>query len=223
MPNQTAWEWSTAAAMQSYVAGTIAREDYLRDRRELVAQVRGALAPDPAARLFEIGSGEGVMARDLAADVGELYCLDVSGSFLDVARRTCAGRPNVAFQKIDENYLDVLPDDAFDGGYCLNVFIHLGVYEIHQYLLGVARVLHGGGRFIFNFATLGPATIGLFRSYAARFRDASPMQLPGFMRWHGREVVETLATEAGLVPEPASFVDRGGICTLVVRRDGARA
>jgi predicted O-methyltransferase YrrM len=214
--DRRAWEWSSEAQMQSYLAGDLPREEYLRDRRRQAETIRLALGLDATHAVFEIGSGEGAVAAALAPQVRELTCVDVSESFLARARETCRGLANVRFQLTRQEYLRGLPAAGYDRGYSWNVFIHLDAYQVFHYLRGVAEVLRPNGLFVFNFVTLGPQTVGFFRTFAEAYPSAWPEQLPGFMRWYDPGLMAAIAVEAGL--EPVSGTAEAGGCTLLLRR-----
>lgn len=214
-----AWEWATSEEMQLRLAGTQPRADYLSDRALRADWTADRLALTPASSVFEIGSGEGVMAAALAPRVRALCCTDVSKSFLDHARETCRGHENIAYHLIDDDYLETLPPDSFDAGYSLNVFIHLDVYEIFLYLGQIARLLRPGGRFVFNFLEPGGrVTQPYFRADLARYRQASPAEMKGMLSWHHRQTLATLAVEAGLTPALDELLDEDGVVYLTVQR-----
>ncbi|MFG3051477.1 class I SAM-dependent methyltransferase [Kitasatospora sp. NPDC048239] len=216
-----AWEWETPEEMQLRLAGEQARADYLSDRAYRSDWVAGQLGLTAESSVFEIGSGEGVMAAALAPRVGRLCCADVSKSFLDIARETCRELPNVDYHLIEDDYLETLPSDSFDAGYSLNVLIHLDAYEILLYLRQVARLLVPGGQFVFNFLELGEVTWQFFRGDLARYRHAQPVETKGMLTWHHRETVAALAVEAGLVPDLDGLLDEDGVVYLVLRRPEA--
>lgn len=216
------WEWNTPDEMQMQLAGFQPREEYLRERLEKVALVSRQLKLTTDAELFEVGSGEGVMAAALAPQVRSILCTDVSRSFLDKARSTCQERDNVSFHHIRNDFLADLPTASFDGGFSFQVFIHLNVFEIYLYLCEIQRILRPGGRFCFNFLDFGEATRNFFHYYASRYREANPFEFKGFLSWHGAELVTRIATEAGLTPLRDEVIDEGGVVYLTVLR-GAEA
>lgn len=221
-PLHPAWEWETAEDMQLQLAGHWSREEYLRDRRVRADWVADRLALTEKSAVFEIGSGEGVMAAELAPRVGSFLCADVSRSFLDQARATCRPYDNVSFHHIVDDYLDPLPDTSFDAGFSFNVLIHLDLYAVYHYFLAVRRILRPGGLFVFNHLDLGERTRSFFLDNAAHYRGAHPVALEGFLTWYGRDLIAKAATEAGLVPLVDEYVDEGGVGFLTLRSEGVR-
>jgi cyclopropane fatty-acyl-phospholipid synthase-like methyltransferase len=201
--------------MQSYLAGDLPRDEYLPDRRRKAQLVRQLLSLASDHSIFEIGSGEGLVAAALAPHVKRLVCVDVSASFLAKAHTTCQGLGNVEFC-LSGGYLDDLPSASYDRGYSWNVFVHLDAYQVFHYLRAVARVLLPGALFAFNFVSVGDQTIRHFRVFADAYPSASPQQLPGFLRWYEPELMTAIASEAGLSTVAASGA--GGGHVLAVRR-----
>jgi ubiquinone/menaquinone biosynthesis C-methylase UbiE len=209
------WEHRTRRQMQEALAGGAGREWYLDNRVDLARELRRILAVEEAARGFEIGSGEGVMARELAPHCAALDCTDISRTFLKLARATCRDVANVRFHHIRSDYLDFLPAASYDFGYSVNVFIHLSEYDVYHYLRSVERLLKPGGRFYFTEAAVADNTWELFRAFADRYRRRRVVT-PGFMRWHGLDLVRGLILRAGLeIDEDAIGVDGGHLKVLV--------
>ncbi|MDP9796828.1 SAM-dependent methyltransferase [Catenuloplanes nepalensis] len=213
------WEWNTPDEMQIQLAGTQPRDEYLQDRVDRANWIADRLRLTPESSIFEIGSGEGVMADVLAPRVGRLLCTDVSRSFLDKARVTCREHTNVDYHHIDNDFLAALPSAAFDGGFSLNVFIHLNVFEFFHYFRQIARILRPGGHFGVNFLDIGGATRDFFHFYAERYLAANPIEFKGFLSFHGVDVIAAIAIEAGLTPLLDEFVNEDGVCYLILRRD----
>ncbi|MGB3443775.1 MAG: class I SAM-dependent methyltransferase [Actinophytocola sp.] len=213
------WEWNSAAEMQMALAGVQPRDEYLRDRVDRADWIAGRLRLNPDSEVFEIGSGEGIMADVIAPRVRRLLCTDVSQSFLSKAEHTCRAHDNVDYHHIENDFLAALPSASFDAGYSLNVFIHLNVFEFYLYFRQIARILRAGGHFAVNFLDLGASTRGFFHFYASRYKDANPFEFKGFLAWHGVDVIAKIAVEAGLTPLLDEFVDEDGVCFLILRRD----
>ncbi|MGV9772514.1 class I SAM-dependent methyltransferase [Streptosporangium sp. NPDC003464] len=213
------WEWSSPEEMQIQLAGTQPRDEYLRDRVDRADWVAERLGLTPEEEIFEIGSGEGIMAKVLAPRVRSVLCTDVSQSFLGKARVTCRDHANVSYHHIENDFLEKLPTAGFDAGFSLNVFIHFNVFEIYLYLREIRRILRPGGRFGFNFVDLGEVTRDFFHHYAERYREANPVEFKGFLTWHGADLIVKIAKEAGLTPLLDEFVDEQGVGFLILRRD----
>ncbi|MEU3168892.1 class I SAM-dependent methyltransferase [Streptosporangium sp. NPDC006930] len=213
------WEWNSPEEMQVQLAGTQAREEYLRDRVDRANWIAQRLRLTPDSEIFEIGSGEGIMANVVAPQVRRLLCTDVSQSFLAKARLTCREHTNVDYHHIQNDFLATLPSASFDAGFSLNVFIHLNVFEIYLYFRQIARILRTGGHFGVNFLDLGASTQSFFHFYAERYEQANPFEFKGFLAWHGVDLIAKIAVEAGLTPLLDEFVNEDGVCFLILRRD----
>lgn len=213
------WEWNSPDEMQVQLAGTQPRDEYLRDRVDRADWMARRLRLTQDSEIFEIGSGEGIMADVIAPRVRRLLCTDVSQSFLAKARVTCREHTNVDYHHIENDFLAALPSESFHAGFSLNVFIHLNVFEFYLYFRQVARILRPGGHFGVNFLDLGPSTRDFFHFYAGRYEQANPFEFKGFLAWHGVDVIAKIAVEAGLTPLLDEFVDEDGVCFLILRRD----
>lgn len=186
--------------MQSALAGTMAREDYLRDRIALVKVLLNDLGIEAHHRGFEIGPGEGIVARAVSRHCASLTCLDVSGSFLARTAEICADSPNVTVVHFGDQLLGALTSSTFDLGYAANVFVHLDTYQSYDYLHGVHDTLRPRGRFWFNACSLGPHTADLFRTFAASY-GSDPDRRPGHLRWNDVSSLAFLVREAAWYPQ----------------------
>ncbi len=130
----------------TYIHGTERSE---QDRlARLNAMTNGAfvgfLDPRPADGVLEVGSGLGLLARDVAARVprGRVVGLEYSADQLAVARRE-AHAPNLEFVQGDAHSLP-FPDSTFDVVYCRYLLEHLA--DPLRALREMRRVLKPGGR-----------------------------------------------------------------------------
>src|SRR5438045_3574450 len=95
--NTSAWEFETDDKALLALAGNSTKEAYQEDRLRRADDVRRMCAVQAEKRGFEIGSGDGTVARLLAPDCLSIDCTDVSSSFLSKARENCKNVSNVAF------------------------------------------------------------------------------------------------------------------------------
>jgi SAM-dependent methyltransferase len=144
VPQPKQWEYDTPEAMQRALAGNWSRDVYLQHRVELAEGLAALLGLDGTQRGFEIGSGEGLVARALSAHCESLDCTDISRTFLEAAEETCRDCENVQFHLIEREFLDFLPARQYDFGYSSNVFVHLNAYDIYFYLRSVHELLRSG-------------------------------------------------------------------------------
>ena len=116
---------------------------------EIVAQRRAFLeivAPCPAERILDVGSGPGLLAAAMAEAVGatgSVSGIDRSEALLAVARVQCASYPWVDFQHGDATHLPH-PAATFDTVVSTQVLEY--VHAVDTALAECARVLRPGGR-----------------------------------------------------------------------------
>ncbi len=212
-----AWEFRTQEEALLALAGNVTYEAYWSDRMQRADQLRSQCNIKQHYRAFEIGSGDGTVARLLAGDCYSIDCNDVSESFLAEARRTCADRPNVYFHKIGTSYLDYLPSEAYDFGYSLNVFIHLNAYDIFHYLSDVQRLLKDGGLFYFDAATIGKQTMALFREHAGLYKE-DPGRVRGLLNFNHPQEIQAIIEELGLKVTGKSLTETNGWLRFLVQK-----
>ncbi len=109
------------------------------------SEVLRLLSLEPGQAVLDIGSGPGLLARDLADTVGptgRVVGLDLSEPMIEMGRARCADRPHVSFEQGDAAKL------PFEAG-TFDVVVTTQVYEyvpdIPGALADVARVLRSGG------------------------------------------------------------------------------
>lgn len=211
-----AWEVENDEHALLALAGHSTREEFENDRQQRAQEVMEWCSIKLADRGFEIGSGEGTVARLLAPRCSSLDCNDISASFIERARENCAQYPNVRFHKIESQYLDHLPAESFEFGYSLNVFIHLNPYDIFNYLQSVRRILKPNGVFYFDACTLGEKTEALFLEHAAYYRN-NPEQVRGLLNFNHPGMIQRVVGQAGLrVSERSWLSEEGWLKVLVV-------
>jgi SAM-dependent methyltransferase len=219
MMRRKPWEYPTRDAMQIALAGSMPRDEYLRHRSDMARELVELFGLDGTQQVFEIGSGDGVVARHLARQCRSLDCADISRTFLDAAQETCGGLDNVRFHLITTDFLDFLPAGEYDFGYSLNVFVHLNAYDIYFYLRSVDRLLRGGGLFRFNIANVGESNRELFHRHAQVYRShQDPVRTRGIMNWHGMDLIRALVAEAGLRFREDRLAGSGGHYKVLVEK-----
>jgi ubiquinone/menaquinone biosynthesis C-methylase UbiE len=112
------------------------------------ARMHGALGLRPGERVLEIGSGNGIMAREMAETVGKdgwVTGVDISSAMVTQARAHCVQFPNAFFVEGDAVALPI-PSGSSDvvtitQCLCFVSDLEAAVAEIH-------RVLRAGGRVV---------------------------------------------------------------------------
>jgi ubiquinone/menaquinone biosynthesis C-methylase UbiE len=101
--------------------------------------------------VLDFGSGWGVNAKFIAKELlkgnGRLTCLDVSRTWLEVAKRTLRNMPNVDFRLGDISEQNI-PDDTYDV-----IVVHFVLHDIdnasrERTVKELARVLRSDGRLV---------------------------------------------------------------------------
>jgi ubiquinone/menaquinone biosynthesis C-methylase UbiE len=110
------------------------------------ARVLEALALQPAERVVDLGCGPGLLAREMAGQVGEagaVECIDFSPSMVELARRRCE---KVACVNVGRGDVSVLPfgNGAFDAAVSMQVLEY--VPAVDRAVAELFRVLRSGGR-----------------------------------------------------------------------------
>src|SRR2546428_7107245 len=108
-----AWEFKTDEQAFLALAGNNTFEEYLQNRQQRAEELLSICGIQSHHRAFEIGSGDGTVAKLLSKHCSFIDCNDVSASFLEKAQTNCASISNVVFHKIGTCYLDYLPSESY--------------------------------------------------------------------------------------------------------------
>ena len=129
---------SEMAAKQEQMART---KDMVRQRAEIMRQ----LSPDRGEAVLEIGSGNGILVRELIEAVGpdgRVVGLDASEAILEMARHIC---PKGEFLPGDAQDLP-FEDETFDAVVTAQVLCFLN--DVDRAISEIHRVLKPGGRLV---------------------------------------------------------------------------
>ena len=219
---KNAWEVENDEHALLALAGHNTPEEFEKDRRYHAGEIARLCSVTTQSRGFEIGSGEGTVARILSSQCQFLDCNDISASFLERARVNCAQHNNVAFHKIESDYLNYLPAASYDFGYALHVFIHFNPYDIFNYLNSVKRLLKPGGKFFFDAGTIGEQTIALFREHAEMYRK-SPEGIRGLLNFNHPDVLRIIIREVGFaLSDLSELTTPGWMRVLVINKSDSK-
>jgi arsenite methyltransferase len=111
-------------------------------------QFLGALAPRPAERVLDVGSGPGFLAATIGEAVGSsgaVYGVDISEPLLTVAQSHCAHQSWVEFRRADATQLP-FPDNEFDAVISTQVLEY--VRDVEGALAEIYRVVRSAGRVV---------------------------------------------------------------------------
>lgn len=217
---RNAWELSEGEDGLLKLAGHSTREEFEQDRQQHSKEIVQFCSIERDSKGFEIGSGDGTVARLLAPLCASLDCNDLSASFLELARSSCAQFPNLSFHQITDKYLDHLPANTYDFGFSLHVFIHFNAYDVFNYLIAVKRILKPGGIFYFDACALGEQTISLFLEHAQMYANA-PETIRGLLNYNHPETIREIVREAGLELSVESQLNENGWMKVITRKPAA--
>jgi SAM-dependent methyltransferase len=113
----------------------------------------------PRRTVLDLGCGIGRIAARLAPLVGSVLGIDISRAMIDVARRRCAGFPNVRFEVCAGVDLSMCGDASVDVVLAIDSFpyvVEVGDAAIALHFREAYRVLRDGGDFVLvNFSYRG--------------------------------------------------------------------
>ena len=218
--SRNAWELGENEDGLLKLAGHSTREEFEQDRLQHAEEIARFCRITPEKRGFEIGSGDGTVARLLAPKCLALDCNDISASFLNLAKTNSAQFSNLSFHRIESKYVDYLPPETYDFGFSLHVFIHFNAYDILNYLASVKRLLKPNGIFYFDACSLGEQTMAVFREHAQMYAG-HPENIRGFLNYNHPDTVGKLVKEAGLQVSSESQLSDHGWMKVVTTKPAA--
>lgn len=150
-------------------------DDVAATRRAVVAMLK----PQPGERILDIGSGPGLLACELAAEVGpsgRMVGVDLSAPMLALAERRCGKLAWVSFETGDAAALPCA-DGTFDAAVSMQVYEY--VPDIPAALAELRRVLRPGGRAVVMATDAGSMVLNTDdRDLTHRIREAWPKHCP---------------------------------------------
>lgn len=142
----------------------------------------------------EIGSGGGRVAQRVAPMVEHLRCFDISPRMLSRCRQALSAQDNVSFSLIQSNGPPIFKAElhsTFDFIYAFDVFVHVDLHTLREYLIRIHELLRPGGKCFFSAANvLSPEG---WRRFSAQGRAS----VAGFC-WTSPDIVRCLIVNAGL-------------------------
>jgi ubiquinone/menaquinone biosynthesis C-methylase UbiE len=106
------------------------------------------------AKVLEIGSGGGRVARRIVRRCGFLICLDVELEMLRLCRGSVAESTNAAFMISTKDQANIpLASASLDFVYSFDSLVHLDMRLIFQYMREASRVLKPKAKMVLHFAT----------------------------------------------------------------------
>ena len=174
------------------------RLDEIRDRKKKrAARLCRKLRCNKESVVLEIGSGMGFTSKWIAPEVKHLYCNDISNSFLEIARKECAGIPNIEFARIDREPAHfAYPDEFFDIIFADAVFIHLNLYDIYWYFSEFQRLAKLNGKVFINIQNASKVDLKHIEPMAGMYRDNRD-SLKMLLCWNTAAAVVSIAKHFG--------------------------
>jgi ubiquinone/menaquinone biosynthesis C-methylase UbiE len=172
--------------------------DMIRGEKEKrAAYLCKKLSCNKSSVALEIGSGMGLTSKPFAKAVKQLYCSDISESFLALARKECAGIANIEFVHIrSEPASFEFPDEFFDVIFSDAVFIHLNLYDIFWYFSEFQRLAKRRGRVFINIRNAARMDMNSFAQMAGFYRQ-NPATLKTLLCWNSLDAVIKIAANFG--------------------------
>ena len=124
---------------KAYLSPEIVRQ------RERILEI---LMPVRGERIVDVGSGPGMLALELANQVGDdgrIIGIDSSSAMMELAEKRCSGLTNVEFIKCDATTL-AIDDASADAVTCTQVLLYVADYK--KSIGEMCRILKPGGRVV---------------------------------------------------------------------------
>lgn len=151
-----------------------------------------ALELGDESRILDVPSGRGRLALPLAPLVRSVVAIDYSQDGVQSLRRIAP--PSVQVLRADMRALPV--SVGFDACYCMgNSFGYFGITGVEQFLAEVARVLHAGGWFVLESATVREALTASFADTTNH--TFGGVTVRGHHRLQGDWLISTLDVDDG--------------------------
>ena len=201
------WEFVNEKDMYAQLVGDFygptpeaIKQEISESRQKIAISILKNLDVQPEHKIMDLGSGMGDMALAVASKVNHLYCVDISQSFLSVARDRCKFLRNVSFHHLASFNFDFLENGTLDAIYSHAVFIHLNVYDIILYFKSFKKVLKEGGKVYIDFTTSDTVDFMSAQNLKdhVQFYERDKNSLPHLLSFHSRQSIVKIAKSFGL-------------------------
>ena len=156
MQNFNGWESKDLSGLltllvgQTYGLDVVSQLEVIKQTKYFESQnIKQYLNLTTQDTVVDLGSGCGFIADFIAPEVDHVYCIDISQSFLNYAKKVTEQHTNITYQQIDFGKLRTLPQVT--AIYSVAVFIHFNHYDCYLYLKECYNYLQSDGRMLFNF------------------------------------------------------------------------
>ncbi|HIK17034.1 MAG TPA: class I SAM-dependent methyltransferase [Leptolyngbyaceae cyanobacterium M33_DOE_097] len=111
-------------------------------------------------RILEIGPGAGRWTETLQKIASYLIAVDISDRCVEICRNKFAGCSNVDFFVNNGSELPFIADNSIDCVWSFDVFVHINVAEVTQYIKEFQRIVRTGGCVAIHHAQKGDVAGG---------------------------------------------------------------
>jgi ubiquinone/menaquinone biosynthesis C-methylase UbiE len=203
---------SASPAEINSMAAFLEERSRFPDQVQVNTRLREVLAPLPGERLLEVGSGSGVLCRQLVPYIqpdGRIIGLDRSSILAGCARRLAIEAGLSQYLRFDAGLAEELPYPvgSFDGVFAARLLLHSS--DPLKIVLEMARVLRPGGRVVVMDWDFGTTAVDHSDKELTRRILQWRTDHHGGNNWSGRQLLRNMAT-AGLVE-----VSVAGVVTVV--------
>lgn len=128
----TLWDFNSFEKGMKLMSGSVEYKEAKKRRKGMAKEIISLLNITNDDTVLDLGSGMGLIAKEIAMKVKEIYCMDISKSFLKIAEQECGQLQNIHFKFITADTFKHFKN-YFTKIYSTGVFIHLNLYQIYEY------------------------------------------------------------------------------------------
>lgn len=147
-------------------------------------------------KVLDLGSGLGFTSDHIATMVKQVWCCDISKSYLDNISKLNSSENLIKF--LIHNF--TLPNDKFNKIISDACFIHLNIYQIDQYFKQFKKCLAIRGRILIQLLSDSYVDIGLFDTMS-KYYEENNNNYHKLLQWVPSAIIHVIAKKNGFVVE----------------------